>query len=242
MRIFVTHICPKNKILEYGVSISASNFNYNLIDGGVFDKVYSVYPGFVRRRLNESYKRRGLGGFWLRRVRKVIVPYFFVIVVYRLCKGYLEPLPFLLDVVGLDTTYWFIEYIVYWYIAFYVTSRWLPRWRVMAMVVVGFVMLFTLKELCESSKSFFFVAGVAASQHSDELRRISRKWWLWILVAAMVVGIAFLGIKQLPVLRAHSGELVYSLVQMFQNLGFTLAVIAFLPFFGGRIAAASCCL
>ena len=54
MRIFVTHICPKNKILEYGVSISASNFNYNLIDGGVFDKVYSVYPGFVRRRLNEG--------------------------------------------------------------------------------------------------------------------------------------------------------------------------------------------
>ena len=53
MRIFVTHICPKNKILEYGVSISASNFNYNLIDGGVFDKVYSVYPGFVRRRLDE---------------------------------------------------------------------------------------------------------------------------------------------------------------------------------------------
>ena len=53
MRIFVTHICPKDRILEYGVSISASNFNYNLIDGGVFDKVYSVYPGFVRRRLDK---------------------------------------------------------------------------------------------------------------------------------------------------------------------------------------------
>lgn len=51
MRIFITHICPKDKVLEYGLSISASNFNYNLIEGGGFDKVYSIYPGFTKGQL-----------------------------------------------------------------------------------------------------------------------------------------------------------------------------------------------
>lgn len=46
MRVFITHICPKDKILDYGFSISASNFNFNLISGGGFDKIISIYPGF----------------------------------------------------------------------------------------------------------------------------------------------------------------------------------------------------
>lgn len=53
MRIFVTHICPKDKILEYGISLSASNFNYNLIEGNCFDKVFSIYPGFVKGKLDK---------------------------------------------------------------------------------------------------------------------------------------------------------------------------------------------
>ncbi len=53
MRIFVTHISPKDRILEYGISLSASNFNHHLIEGGCFDKVYSIYPGFVKGRLDK---------------------------------------------------------------------------------------------------------------------------------------------------------------------------------------------
>ncbi len=53
MRIFVTHISPKDKIIEYGISISASNFNHNLIEGHCFDKVYSIYPGFVKGNLDK---------------------------------------------------------------------------------------------------------------------------------------------------------------------------------------------
>lgn len=46
MRIYICHICPKDKILDYRFSISASNFNFNLISGGGFDKIISIYPGY----------------------------------------------------------------------------------------------------------------------------------------------------------------------------------------------------
>lgn len=47
MRIFVTHIAPKNKLLQYGLSIAAYNFSRNLISGRMFDRVYSILPSFV---------------------------------------------------------------------------------------------------------------------------------------------------------------------------------------------------
>ena len=47
-RIFVTHIVPKNLILKYHLSIAACNFSYNLIEGNIFDNVYSILPTFVK--------------------------------------------------------------------------------------------------------------------------------------------------------------------------------------------------
>ena len=47
-RIFITHIVPQDKILKYNLSVAACNFSLNLINGNVFDKVYSVLPTFVR--------------------------------------------------------------------------------------------------------------------------------------------------------------------------------------------------
>ena len=47
-RIFVTHIISKNQILKCHLSIAACNFSYNLIEGNIFDKVYSILPTFVK--------------------------------------------------------------------------------------------------------------------------------------------------------------------------------------------------
>jgi len=52
MRIFITHILPKDKILKYKLSVAACNFSYNLIEGGVFDRVYSTLPTYVSGQLD----------------------------------------------------------------------------------------------------------------------------------------------------------------------------------------------
>lgn len=46
-RFFVTHISPREKTFELNISLSATNFNYNLISGNMFDKTYSILPAFV---------------------------------------------------------------------------------------------------------------------------------------------------------------------------------------------------
>lgn len=47
-RIFISHIAPKDKILEYKLSSAACNFSYNLMSGRAFDKVYSILPVYVQ--------------------------------------------------------------------------------------------------------------------------------------------------------------------------------------------------
>ena len=55
MRIFLTHIMPKDKILEHNISVASSNFSSSLIEGGAFDKVYSILPTFIKGEI-ESFE------------------------------------------------------------------------------------------------------------------------------------------------------------------------------------------
>lgn len=76
MRVFVTHILPRDKALKYNLSIAACNFSFNLIEAGAFDKIYSIMPSFVRGSLDDvsmegliySSLRKG----WLHRVAFII--------------------------------------------------------------------------------------------------------------------------------------------------------------------------
>ena len=58
MRIFLTHIVPRDRILESGVSTACCNFSYNLISGGGFDKVYSILPSFVQDNRKFSIEKK----------------------------------------------------------------------------------------------------------------------------------------------------------------------------------------
>lgn len=51
MRIFITHIAPRDKVAKYNMSFAACNFSYNLIGGGMFNKIYSILPTFVRGKV-----------------------------------------------------------------------------------------------------------------------------------------------------------------------------------------------
>lgn len=56
MRIFITHILPHKDVLKYNISVAGCNFSWNLIEGGLFDKVYSILPPFVSGKIDVDYK------------------------------------------------------------------------------------------------------------------------------------------------------------------------------------------
>lgn len=56
MRIFITHVPQKDNVVNAGISIAATNFTFNLISNGAFDKVYSILPPFVNDKTINSSK------------------------------------------------------------------------------------------------------------------------------------------------------------------------------------------
>ena len=55
MRILISHILPKEKALKYNQSIAAHLFCYNLINGNLFDRVYSILPSIHIDRTDLQY-------------------------------------------------------------------------------------------------------------------------------------------------------------------------------------------
>lgn len=56
-RIFWTCILPEHLIAEHSLSFAACNFSFNLMSGGMFDKVYSSLPLYVGGKMQpEAFK------------------------------------------------------------------------------------------------------------------------------------------------------------------------------------------
>lgn len=53
MRIFQTFVLPDHLVARHGLSFAAANFSRNLINGGVFDKTFSLIPTSVKGPLGE---------------------------------------------------------------------------------------------------------------------------------------------------------------------------------------------
>lgn len=53
MRLFITHILPREFELKYKLSIAACNFSWNLINGGIFDRFYSIMPTYVQSEMTD---------------------------------------------------------------------------------------------------------------------------------------------------------------------------------------------
>lgn len=48
MRIFISHIAPKELSRKLGISVAASNFSENLNNANIFEKCYTILPTFVK--------------------------------------------------------------------------------------------------------------------------------------------------------------------------------------------------
>lgn len=177
--------------------------------------------------INESYKRSGLHRYWRKKAARVLFPYFLVIsAVYFFGEKDFFSVQYVLDILGLKTSYWYIAFLVKWYVLYWLASRFFLRWRGLLLTAMAIAVLFFFPNI-EAEQAFSFVAGYGASVHVARLRALPRRYlWLWGAAAFAVATVA-LGLKQLPVVRAHEATFVYNLVQCAIKLPYAAAVMAF---------------
>ncbi len=191
--------------------------------GGIGVALFLFGSGFG---LNESLKKNGLSDYWVKKVKRVFIPY--AIIITLLClfwKTNFNATDYLLDILGIKTSYWYIAYLLKWYVIFYISAKWLYRYRLYVMLVVSILMLLFFLEI-EAEQSFSFLLGVWASEKITFLKALPSRTWIKIGISFLMIGTFFLGIKQLPLVREYMGSCIYSIVQCGIKLPLAIFVMA----------------
>lgn len=193
--------------------------------GGVGVAVFLVISGYG---INESYKKHGLKHFWLKKLLRVFLPCFlFELIVYYICLDHFDTTSLsyiILDITCLRSRLWFVSFILYMYVIYYVSTRWIYKYRLLVMAVCGIAILLLLKGV-EGEQGFSFMVGVLISEKKETIIPYLTKHGHGLSVMLLTVGFFFLAIKQLPIIRAFSETAIYNAVQTMIKLPLALALI-----------------
>lgn len=210
-------------LIMTGHIVGTMEFRYITPFGGIGVALFLFLSGFG---CNESYKYKGLGGFWQKKVKRVLLPYGIAItLLYVFLHKSSWGLSYLLEIFGIQTTYWFIAFLMKWYIVFWVTTKFILRWRMIAMSLCAFLVLVMLPEI-EAEQALSFLLGVVCSEKLKNVKSLSKSKLAIITILGFVIGVLFLTIKQLPVVRQYEGEFIYAIIQMMIKTPFAISLVA----------------
>ena len=183
--------------------------------GGIGVAVFLISSGYG---LNESYKKKGMEiGYWKPKTVRLFFPYAVVIIALRLysaIEGSEFDFPY----------YWFIDYILVWYAAFYIIAI-LPGLyarRYSALGIIGLV-FFLLGGGLRAEQAISFLLGVWISDNTKRAEKVLTSK-IMILCMAMV-GAALLALKQVPIIRSYEDTHLWYALQISMKLPFALALI-----------------
>ena len=195
--------------------------------GGIGVAIFLFISGYG---LNESYKKNGLSHYWRNKIVRVLVPYFIIITllyVYRLKFAWSQ---YILDILGFKTTYWYIAFLIKWYIAFWVFSRYFKRYRTWLLSIMGVIILLLFPNI-EAEQAFSFLLGYIVSSKIEYFKSLPYRIYVKWAVLSFVVGTSFLAVKQLPSIRACEYEFIYNIIQAGIKFPYAISIICLLGLF-----------
>lgn len=189
--------------------------------GGIGVAMFLVISGYG---LHESYQKNGLSNYWKNKFARVIIPMLIVEILSIIVnendrKNFHDTLSHLFCI---DRN-WYVRYLFYWYFLFFVIVRFLKKRYEFALLFCGLVMLVILPEI-EAEQSFSFVSGVFLSLYKKRIK-LSRRQWTTISILLLLFGGVCLFAKQMPVIRAYSGTLIFVFLQMCLKLSLAWCVL-----------------
>ena len=201
--IFVFHI-----ILAYDIS---PVFN---MWGGLFVAVFLILSGYG---LEESYREKGLDGYWRKRLKKVVLPFVFFVCAYNYLFSFLLPKMSmhrcLDELLYIIPSFWFVFFILECYVVYWIGTRFMPgRLRCLFFVVCSLVCLNieTPSGHLEAEQSFSFLAGVFLSRNKHRLEALPTKEMCRWTLLLLFIGTVFFCLKAVPTLHELKGSIAYN--------------------------------
>mgnify|MGYP000165746663 FL=1 len=177
--------------------------------GGIGVAIFLLLSGYG---LNESYKKSGLKGFWRKKLLRVALPYVLFRLLWMMIHGTIMDWHVWWSIVNCGgTSFWYIDYLVHCYIAFWIANGICKGKYKLIMLSLFAVYSFTL--LC-AEQALSFYLGVLLSEKMQITDKLNNKRLYAVLAILAAVGIGCLAIKQLPMIRELGDTMWYSLCEL----------------------------
>lgn len=149
--------------------------------------VFLILSGYG---LMESYSRNGLKDFWRKRVLRVLLPYLIWICFYSIYLLISHK-----PITSHDIRYWFVEYIIIWYVAFYYIMKFCPYYKWSLFLVIA-ILILLIKPCLQAQQSLSFLIGMLLSYYKNRIIGIKAPTLLLIGCLFLFIGLAAFGVRQ----------------------------------------------
>ena len=188
--------------------------------GVFFVTIFVILSGYG---LEESFRTRGLDGYWRKRVEKVVLPVAFFVCAYNFLFPYILPDNLLFagsamrkcfdELFYFSPCFWYVFFILKWYFVYWLGTRFMgERSRWIFFLVCAFFCLNMPSPAgnLEAEQSFSFLVGVLLSRKRQWLCSFAqRKVWQWVTIL-FLVGFVCLVLKTIPPFHDLKGSVAYN--------------------------------
>ena len=194
--------------------------------GGIGVAIFLVLSGFG---LNESLKKNGINGFLTRKFYRIWLPFFLFYIFLYLYKEKLDIISFIKNIFSIEQSgyYWYIHYLLRCYITFWIISKYIKRHKWLAYFLFV-VYSFFVTDALRAEQCLSFPIGVLLSDKKEYLLNLKIKNAIVYLTSFLFIGVTFLLIKQLPVIREYFDTYLYFFIVLGIKLPLGLSIILFL--------------
>jgi peptidoglycan/LPS O-acetylase OafA/YrhL len=197
--------------------------------GGIGVALFLLLSGYG---LTESYQKTGLRNFWKKKVARIWIPYFLWINILLIIRNDFDKIftiDYLLDILCLKTSFWFVGFLFWNYILFWMVFRMelLKQYHFIPFIIFN-TCVFVLCRQIMAEQALSFYSGVCISLYIEKLCRFMamKKHFIVLVISIFAVSILSLIVKQLPSIRIHEADNIYfHTINLICKYGFCLFVL-----------------
>lgn len=188
--------------------------------GAFFVTIFIILSGYG---LEESFRMRGLDGFWRKRVEKVVLPVAFFVCAYNYMFPYILPDDPLFEgsamrkcldeLLFFSPRFWYVFFILKWYFVYWLGTRFMgerSRWIFFLICALICLNMPSPAGHLEAEQSFSFLAGVLLSRKKEWLCSLrQRVVWRWLTIL-FFIGFVCLVLKTISPFHDLKGGIAYN--------------------------------
>ncbi|MFR2271367.1 MAG: acyltransferase family protein [Clostridium sp.] len=194
--------------------------------GAVGVCIFLILSGYG---INEAYKRSGEKDYFIKRFKRVIIPYWIIVLLSSVLLNNFSVILIVKKLLLIELAsgiFWYIRLISFWYIVFYISKKIKNiNYRYIFMMMMSlFISIIFLKERMYIWQIFSFTLGVIISDNIEFFKKYIEKKLKYIIAFSLLITIVAVILKKTPYVDSRTFGVCDTALQIVISLSLAIFI------------------